>query len=93
MSLPIAGLMSEKPIEYVIEEIESLNKACRKWKRRQESIYVIVFFNSSSNPILKLTDRGLVDVDKFQLTKLWSVTFLGDLNDVFCLGYICIMFI
>ena len=43
-------------------------------KRRQESIYVIVFFNSSSHPIVKLTDRGLVDVDKFQLTKLWSCT-------------------
>jgi adenine deaminase len=72
MSLPIAGLMSEKPIEYVIEEIRSLNKAYRKLGNVVKNPFMLLsFLTLPVIPSLKLTDRGLVDVDRFQFTKLW----------------------
>jgi adenine deaminase len=55
MSLPIAGLMSEKPIEYAIEEIRSLNKAYRKLGNVVKNPFMLLsFFNSSSHPIAKV---------------------------------------
>lgn len=64
--------MSEKPIEYIIEEIRSLNNACRKLGNVVNDPFMLLSFLALPViPSLKVTDRGLVDVDKFQFTKLW----------------------
>jgi adenine deaminase len=70
--LPIAGLMSNEPIESVISQLTMVNQACLKLGRNviKDPFMLISFLSLSVIPSLKLTDKGLVDVDKFQFTSL-----------------------
>jgi adenine deaminase len=72
LSLPIAGLMSEKPVESVIVELRLLHKACKKLGNVVKNPFMLLSFLALPVvPSLKLTDKGLVDVKKSQFTKLW----------------------
>ena len=70
--LPIAGLMSNEPIESVISQLTMVNQACLKLGRNviKDPFMLISFLSLSVIPSLKLTDKGLIDVDKFQFTSL-----------------------
>ncbi|MDQ3836099.1 MAG: adenine deaminase [Thermoproteota archaeon] len=74
LALPIAGLMSNKPIESVISRLKALNQACLKLGNNviKHPFMLLSFLSLSVIPSLKLTDKGLVDVDKFQFTSLWA---------------------
>jgi adenine deaminase len=73
LHLPIAGLMSDKPIESVITNLRTLNEACRNLGNNviRDPFMLLSFLCLPVIPSLKLTDKGLFDVDKFQLTNLW----------------------
>lgn len=64
--LPIGGLMSDQPIERVRAELDHLNAATRKLGCDLESPFMALSFLALPViPDLKLTDKGLVDVRKF----------------------------
>jgi len=75
LPLPIAGLMSDQTIESVISKLTTVNKACIKLGSNviKDPFMLLSFLSLPVIPSLKLTDKGLVDVDKFQLTNLWVV--------------------
>jgi adenine deaminase len=73
LALPIAGLMSDRPIEAVIASLRTVNEVCRKLGDNvvRDPFMLLSFLALPVIPSLKLTNKGLVDVDKFQLTSLW----------------------
>jgi adenine deaminase len=74
LPLPIAGLISDLPIESVISSLGELNEACLKLGNNvvKDPFMLLSFLALPVIPSLKLTDKGLVDVDKFQFTDLWG---------------------
>jgi len=68
LPLPIAGLMSDQPIEQVRDRIEELLRgAQRLGSLLHDPFMAMSFLALPVIPDLKLTDRGLVDVKKFEL--------------------------
>jgi adenine deaminase len=64
--LPIAGLMSDQPIERVREELDHLVAAARTFGTDLHAPFMALSFLALPViPDLKLTDKGLVDVRKF----------------------------
>jgi len=62
LPLPIAGLVSDRPLPEVIERIENLNAAARALGCSLEAPFMSLSFVSLSPiPELKLTDQGLID--------------------------------
>ena len=72
LPLSIAGLMSDQPIEKVSEQMENLLKAAHQLgSPLHDPFMAMSFLALPVIPSLKLTDHGLVDVDKFQLVSLF----------------------
>lgn len=73
LPLPIAGLMSDKPIDLVVSKMKTINDICRKLGNKviRDPFMLLSFLSLPVIPSLKLTDKGLFDVTKFQLTNLW----------------------
>ncbi|MBU0507393.1 adenine deaminase [bacterium] len=71
LPLPVAGLMSGEPATAVVKAIESLHEAARSIGCRLAAPFMALSFLALPViPHLKLTDRGLVDVDRFQFVDL-----------------------
>jgi adenine deaminase len=71
LPLPIAGLMSDQPIEKVRDQIEALKKAARALGCALNDPFMqLSFLALPVIPELKLTDRGLVDVGRFDFVPL-----------------------
>jgi adenine deaminase len=72
LGLPIAGLVSDRPLAEVIKGIEDLNVAARAMGCGLAAPFMTLSFLSLSPiPELKLTDQGLIDAVKMQRTELW----------------------
>lgn len=72
LPLPIAGLMSDQPLETVQEQVEQLNAAARSLGCvLDDPLMTMSFLSLPVIPELKLTDRGLVDVNKFDFVPLF----------------------
>ena len=72
LPLPIAGLVSDRPLAEVIKGIADLNVAARALGCELQSPFMTLSFLSLSPvPELKLTDQGLIDAVKMQRTELW----------------------
>jgi adenine deaminase len=70
--LPYAGLMSDRPIEEVRRELDGAIAAAHALGSPLRDPFMALSFAALEViPSLKLTDRGLVDVDKFELVPLW----------------------
>ncbi|HEY8567179.1 MAG TPA: adenine deaminase [Beijerinckiaceae bacterium] len=68
LSLPIAGLMSDRPYEAVRDGLHPLREAARALGTAlPEPFLQVAFLPLPVIPHLKITDRGLVDVDRFAL--------------------------
>jgi adenine deaminase len=68
---PVAGLLSDAPLEEVVARSRALVDAARELGCTVEAPFqVLAFLALSVVPSLKLTDRGLVDVDRFELVPL-----------------------
>ncbi len=73
LPLPIAGLMSEKPIEEVSEKLVELKEAAKEiGSTLEEPFMAMAFLSLPVIPKLKITDKGLVDVDRFRLIDLFD---------------------
>ena len=71
LPLPIAGLVSDQPLEAVIEKIAALNSAAKKLGCDLPAPFMsLSFLSLSPIPELKLTDQGLVDAINLRLTTL-----------------------
>ena len=71
LALPIAGLMSDAPLGAVHEEMLGLEKILRRNGVRWEAPFMCLSFLALSViPELKITDRGLVDVNRFEVVPL-----------------------
>ena len=67
IELPIAGLMSNKPLEFVSARMDELIKAVHSLGvALADPIMTLSFMALPVIPSLKLTDRGLVDVGRFE---------------------------
>jgi adenine deaminase len=71
LALPVAGLLADAPLEEVIEKSLACNDAARAlgWSGATPFL-TLSFLGLSVIPSLKITDRGLVDVDRFELVPL-----------------------
>jgi adenine deaminase len=71
LPLPVAGLLSDATLEEVVERSETLVHAAGELGCSVESPFQLLSFLALSViPSLKITDRGLVDVDRFELVPL-----------------------
>ncbi|MFL6526474.1 MAG: adenine deaminase, partial [Chthoniobacterales bacterium] len=71
LALPIAGLVSDQPLEAVIEKIAALNAAAARLGCKLDAPFMsLSFLSLSPIPALKLTDQGLVDAVNMKLTSL-----------------------
>ena len=74
LPLPIAGLMSDKPLEEVIKKVNELNIAAKEIGCTINDPFMsMAFLSLSVIPELKITDKGLIDANKFEVTELFNV--------------------
>jgi len=71
LPLEIAGLMSTAPAEEVVNQLEKLERALRDMGVTLETPFMYLSFLALSViPELRLTDQGLVDVQRFEIVPL-----------------------
>ena len=68
LALPVAGLMSDRPFEEVEQGLRKLRSAVSAMGTTlHEPFLQMAFLALPVIPHLRITDKGLVDVDKFEL--------------------------
>jgi adenine deaminase len=73
LPLPIAGLVSDRPLREVVEKIEALKAAAAQLGCSLPAPFMsLSFLSLSPIPALKLTDQGLVDAVNMKLTSLFD---------------------
>jgi adenine deaminase len=71
LPLPVAGLLSDAPLPEVVERSHAIVAAAAELGCTVEAPFqTMAFLALSVIPSLKITDRGLVDVDRFELVPL-----------------------
>ena len=84
LPLPVAGLLSEGYMRDVAEGIaDCIDAAHRLGCKLEDPFMTLSFLCLPVIPELKLTDRGLVDVNKFQFVSLFlenALELSGGLN-------------
>jgi adenine deaminase len=71
LPLPVAGLLSDAPLEEVVEQAQALDAAARALGCTLDApIQHLSFLALSVIPSLKITDQGLIDVNRFELVPL-----------------------
>jgi adenine deaminase len=72
LPLPIAGLMVDQPVREVRVQLDkTLAAASDLGTSLHDPFMAMSFLALEVIPSLKLTDQGLVDVDRFELVPLW----------------------
>jgi adenine deaminase len=70
--LPIAGLMSDRPLETVRRQMDELVRAAHSMgSGLHDPLMTLGFLALEVIPALKLTDQGLVDVEQFDFVPLF----------------------
>ncbi len=73
LPLPVAGLMSDGTLSEVVAGLDKVRRAARRLGSRSTiRSWRCRSWRCRSYPALKLTDKGLVDVDAFELTSLFA---------------------
>ncbi len=71
LPLPVAGILSDAPLAEVVAASEAVVAAARELGCTIEApLQLLAFLALSVIPALKITDRGLVDVERFELVPL-----------------------
>jgi adenine deaminase len=71
LPLPVAGLMSDRPLDEVHERLKSMEHRLKAMGVTMAAPFMTLSFLALSViPELKITDRGLVDVNRFKLVPL-----------------------
>lgn len=73
LSLPIAGLISDKDFDYVVGKCEELNKAAHSIGCKLEDPFMTMgFLSLPVIPELKITDKGVFDTSKFDFVDIFQ---------------------
>jgi adenine deaminase len=73
LALPIAGLMSDRPLHEVRDAVDALHQAYHELGGELKDPFMqLAFLALPVIPTLKLTDKGLVDVERFEIVSLWE---------------------
>ncbi len=73
VKLPIAGLMSDEPFERVVGQVADVIGAARALgSPLRDPFIALSFLALPVIPALRLTDRGLVDVERFRFVSLFG---------------------
>lgn len=73
VELPVAGLMSDRPVEEVAEAVAALENAWRQLGCQLVSPFMtMALLSLPVIPELRLTNRGLVDVTRFSFVSLFA---------------------
>jgi adenine deaminase len=73
LPLPLAGLMSDQPIEKVCDQMQELLAGARTLGTLlRDPFMAISFLALPVIPSLKITDKGLVDVEQFRIVPLFA---------------------
>jgi adenine deaminase len=73
LALPLAGLMSDQPLQRVVERLEALKGLAARWGSALTNPFMALSFLALPViPELKLTDSGLVDVSLFSFVSLFE---------------------
>lgn len=73
LDLPVAGIMSDQNFEFVKDKFDQLNRILKEMGSKLSSpLLSISFLSLLVIPELKLSDRGLFDVRKFEFTSLFT---------------------
>ena len=73
--LPVAGLMSDVPVPEVHQQMENLQKGVKALGcKLLDPFMSLSFISLPVIPELKLTDKGLVDVNQFKIVPLFGDT-------------------
>jgi adenine deaminase len=71
LALPVAGLLADAPLAEVVERSRACNEAAHALGWTGATPFLTMSFLALSViPSLKITDRGLVDVDRFEIVPL-----------------------
>ncbi|MFX0049934.1 MAG: adenine deaminase [Candidatus Hermodarchaeota archaeon] len=70
VQLPYGGLMSIEPYHVLHDQLTEIKRVFTEITEFEEPLMALSFLALPVIPHLKLTDKGLVDVDKFTLTSL-----------------------
>ncbi len=69
--LPIAGLMSNEPLEKVADRVRKLDGKLVEYGTNKEKMMGVFFIQLSVIPKLKITDKGIVDVSRQRFVDLF----------------------
>jgi len=70
--LPVAGLMSDKPLSYVVKKLAEIEAAVNELGVKIKHPFgILSFLALPVIPELKLTDKGLIDVNQFKFVDLF----------------------
>ena len=70
--LPVGGLMSTEPVETVKAQVEAAVAAAHGLgSRLHDPFMAMSFLSLEVIPALKVTDKGLVDVERMEVVPLW----------------------
>ena len=71
LALPIAGLMSDKPLDYVAQKQRELEERISEMGCKLQAPFITMSFLALPViPKLKITDKGLVDVEKMKIVEV-----------------------
>lgn len=72
LPLPVAGLMSDRSAEFVVDKLRRLNDAARAMGSKLDDPYMAMsFLTLPPIPELKITDRGIIDAVNFKVVPLF----------------------
>jgi len=72
LALPVGGLMSPEPIEAIRDGLDQVVEAARRLgSPLHDPFMAMSFLGLEVIPSLKITDLGLVDVERFEPVDLW----------------------
>jgi adenine deaminase len=73
LPLPIAGLMSDKPLKDIKDKTEKLNSAVRRLGCKLSHPFMeLSFLSLPVIPELKITDKGLIDVERLKIVSIFG---------------------
>jgi adenine deaminase len=73
LELPIAGLMSDRDIGHVVNQLKLMRKLGRDMGcRLEDPLMGLSFLSLPVIPELRVTDRGLVNVGQFRIVPLFG---------------------
>ena len=72
LDLPIAGLMSDLELDEVTARLEEIRAGLARLGSEREVFMTLSFAQLAAIPTLRLTDRGLVDVERQRFVPLFT---------------------